>query len=161
MLVRRPFLPFVMAALIGLICVVQSGPVAAQSSTPPLTVAEIQNCMCQEQYLNQSRPQMEANRAMQRERQGQLDLIEAEIGVLRGSMDPNNVAQQEQLKAKIYQSNQLRDQIRQQFGPAYMQALRDFNAVAISYNENCANHRMIRVDVTAAASNLNCPAVLP
>lgn len=161
MLVRRPFLPFVMAALIGLLCVVQPGSVAAQSSTPPLTVAEIQDCMCKEQYLNQSRPQIEASQAMQREKQGQLDLLEAEIGMLRGSMDPNNVAQQEELRTKIFQSNLLRDQIRQQFGPAYLQTLRDFNAIARSYNENCANHRMIRVDVTAAASNLNCPAVMP
>lgn len=158
---RRPFLPFVVAAIVGLIGIVQSGSAAAQSSTPPLTVAEIQACMCQEQYLSQSRPQIEAGQAMQREKQGRLDLLEAEINVLRGSMDPNNVAQQEELKAKIYQSNQLRDQIRRDFGPAYLQMLRDFNATARSYNENCANHRMIRVDVTAAASNLVCPAVMP
>lgn len=161
MFARRPFLPFVMAAVIGLLCVVQSGSAAAQSSTPPLTVEEIQACMCQEQYLNQSRPQIEASQAMQREKQGQLDLLEAEIGVLRGSMDPYNVAQQEELRNKIFQSNQLRTQIRQQFGAAYLQTLRDFNAIARSYNENCANHRMIRVDVTAAASNLDCTAILP
>lgn len=158
MLAHRPFLPSAIAAVIGLCCVIQAGSAAAQSSTPPLTVEQIQACMCQEQYLNQSRPQVEAGQAMQREKQGQLDLLEAEIGMLRGSMDPNNVAQQEELRAKIYQSNLLRDQIRQQFGPAYLQMLRDFNTVARSYNENCANHRMIRVDVTAAASNLNCPA---
>ena len=161
MLARRPFLPFVVAAVIGLFWVVEAGSAAAQSSTPPLTVDEIRACMCQEQYLNQSRPQIEAGQAMQREQQGRLDLLEAEIGVLRGSMDPNNVAQQEELKAKIYQSNQLRDQIRRQFGPDYVQMLREFNLVARSYNENCANHRMIRTDVTAAASNLSCPAVVP
>lgn len=161
MLAHRPFLPFVMAAVVGLLCVVQSGSAAAQSSTPPLTVEQIQDCMCQEQYLAQSRPQIEAGQAMQREKQGQLDLLEAEIGVLRGSMDPNNVAQQEELRAKIYQSNVLRDQIRREFGAAYLQTLRDFNSVARSYNENCANHRMIRVDVTAAASNLVCPAGVP
>jgi hypothetical protein len=161
MLAHRPFLPFVVAAVVALFCVVQSGSAAAQSSTPPLTVDQIRACMCQEQFLTQSRPQVEAGQAMRREQQGRLDLLEAEIGVLRGSMDPNNVAQQEQLKAKIYQSNQLRDQIRRQFGPDYMQLLREFNRVASSYNENCANHRMIRTDINAAASNLSCPAVLP
>ena len=161
MFAHRLFSPFVMAAVIGLIGVVQSGSAAAQSSTPPLTVEQIQDCMCQEQYLTQSRPQIEAGQAMQREMQGRLDLLEAEINVLRESMDPNNVAQQEELRAKIYQSNVLRDQIRREFGPAYLQTLRDFNAVARSYNENCANHRMIRTDVNAAAANLNCPLVVP
>lgn len=161
MLARRPLLPIVMAAAVGLLCAVQTGSAAAQSSTPPLTVDEIRSCMCQEQFINQSRPGIEAGQAMQREQQGRLDLLEAEIDTMRISTDPNNVAQQEQLKAKIYQANQLRDQIRDQFGPEYIMSLREFNAAVRTYNDSCANHRMIQVDVTAAASNLACVAVVP
>ncbi len=158
MVARRPFLPHLVAAAIALIVAAQSGSAAAQSSTPPLSVAEIQFCMCQEQYISANRPEMEARQAMRLEQQGRLDLLEAEIDVMQGSIDPNDVAQQEQLKSKIYQANQLRDQIRRQFGTEYNASLREFNTAVRSYNENCANHRMIQVDVTEAASNLSCPA---
>ena len=159
MVARRPFLPYFMAAAFALIVAVQTGPAVAQSSTPPLSVEQIQTCMCQEQYIAASRPGVESRQMMRQEQQGQLDLLEAEIDVMRASMDPNNVTQQEQLKSKIYQANVLRDRIRREFGVEYNAMLREFNAVARSYNENCANHRMIQVDVTAAASTLSCPAV--
>ncbi len=156
---RRPFLPFLMAAAIVVFWVAQSGSASAQSSTPPLSVAEIQFCMCQDELIDATRPEIEARQAMRAEQQGRLDLLEAEIDVMHGTIDPNNVTQQEQLKSKIYQANQLRDQIRRQFGPEYNVSLREFNTAVRSYNENCANRRMIQVDVTAAASGLSCPAV--
>jgi hypothetical protein len=157
---RRPLLPYVVAAAIALVCATPSGSAPAQSSTPPLSVAEIQFCMCMDQYIDAARPEIEAHQAMRVEQQGRLDLLEAEIDVMQGSIDPNNVSQQEQLKSKIYQANQLRDQIRRQFGPEYNMSLREFNTAVRSYNENCANRRMVKVDVTAAASTLSCPAVV-
>lgn len=138
---------------------VSGGDALAQSSTPPLTVPEIQACTCQERLIEAMRPELEARQAMRMDRQNALSALEAEIAQLRASIDPNNQAQQDTLKSKIYQSNQLRDQIRRDYGPTYNAMVRDFNATIQSYNDSCANRRMIAVDVATANETLSCPAL--
>jgi hypothetical protein len=156
---RRSPMRYAIAATMALMCGAVAGPAAAQSSTPPLTVDEIRYCMCQEQMITTLRPELEARQAMRAERQQALDLLEDEIDVMQASMDPNDQSQQEQLKAKIYQANKLRDQIRREFGPVYVSTVRDFNAAVQGYNDGCANRRMITVDVAAATDGLSCPPI--
>jgi hypothetical protein len=49
--------------------------------------------------------------------------------------------------------------MRKDFGPSYLSTMRQYNASVRSYNANCANHRMLAVDIAAANEGLNCPAV--
>ena len=145
----------------GFACLVlaASGPAAAQSYTPPLSVDQIRYCTCLQEHIQSMRPEMEARQAMAQERQRQLALLEAEIGAMQASMDPNDQAAQEQLKRKIYEANQIRDMLRRDLGPAEMASARTFNQSVRSYNEICANRRMVNVDVKEAMSNLDCSAI--
>jgi hypothetical protein len=156
MVERRTLKRCLLAAMAALFCTAMAGTATAQSSTPPLTVEEIRVCTCQKQYIDALRPEMEARQAIREDRERALRLLEAEITQMQAAMDPNDLAMQEQLKSRIYQANHLRDQIRRDF---YFETTRDFNAAVRSYNENCANRRMIAVDIAAANEGLSCPPV--
>jgi Skp family chaperone for outer membrane proteins len=148
-----------MAAGIACLVLATPGAASAQSSTPPLSVEEIQYCTCLQERIESMRPEMEARQAMVQERQRTLSAIEAEISNLQNTMDPDDQLMQEQLKSKIYKANQIRDLIRQDLGPAEMSTAHNFNQSVRSYNETCANRRMINVDIVAAQSTLDCSAM--
>lgn len=147
-----------LALAAALAAIAFAAPVAAQaqSSTPPLSVDEIRFCMCQQQQIDATRPELDALRAMVNERQMSLAQREGDIEAFRVTVSPDDLAAQEQIKRMIYESNQIRDMLRRDLTPSYYALSRVFNETVAVYNEHCANRRMVAIDVNAAKSNLTC-----
>ena len=129
----------------------------AQSASVPLTVPEIQQCLCMQPKLQPLQDDwLEKQRAFD-EQQAQLATIDREVINQRQKLDPNDLVGQQVLKDLLSQQQALRDAISTQYLPAVNQARDAYNAAVQSYNGLCTRPRYSG-DETAARANLSCPA---
>jgi hypothetical protein len=159
MMKRLPANHFLGAAAILLATVFLSAAEArAQSSTVPLSVPEIQQCLCMQPKLQ---PLQDAWLAKQRaydEQQAQLATVDKEVISQRQKLDPNDVVGQQVLKDLLAQQQGLRDAISVRTLPEVNQARDAYNTAVTEYNGLCTRPRYSGDEAAARATPLACPA---
>jgi hypothetical protein len=134
------------------------GPEAeAQSATVPLSVPEIQQCLCMQPKLQPLQDAWLEKQKDYDEQLAQLATIDKEVVAQRAKLDPNDVVGQQVLKDLLLQQQVLRDTIGTQYLPALNQAREAYNAAVMQYNGLCTRPRYSG-DETAARATLSCPA---
>jgi hypothetical protein len=129
----------------------------AQSASTPLTVPEIQQCLCQQPQLQ---PLQDAWLQKQHdfdEHQAQLATIDQEVASQRQKLNPNDIVGQQVLKDLLSQQQELRDAIGTQYLPAVNQARDAYNTAVTQYNGKCTRPRY-GVDEEKARATLACAA---
>jgi hypothetical protein len=130
----------------------------AQSATIPLTVPEIQQCLCMQPKLQ---PLQDAWLEKQRvfdEQQAQLAIVDKEVVAQRAKLDPNDVVGQQVLKDLLAQQQGLRDTIGTRSLPEVNQARDAYNAAVTQYNGLCTRPRYSGDEAAARAAPLACLA---
>jgi len=133
-------------------------PAFAQSATIPLTVPEIQQCLCLQPRLQ---PLQDAWSEKQRafdEQQAQLATVDKEVISQRQKLDPNDIVGQQVLKDLLAQQQGLRDAIGTRYLPELNQARDAYNAAVTQYNGLCTRPRYSGDEAQARATPLACPA---
>jgi hypothetical protein len=130
----------------------------AQSATVPLTVPEIQQCLCMQPGLQPLQDAwMEKQRAFD-EQQAQLATVDKEVIAQRQKLDPNDLVGQQVLKDLLSQQQGLRDGISARYLPELNQAREAYNAAVAQYNGLCTRPRYSYDEAQARAKPLACPA---
>jgi hypothetical protein len=132
--------------------------VLAQSATTPLTVPEIQQCLCMQPRLQPLQDAwLEKQRAFD-EQQAQLATVDKEVIAQRQKLDPNDVVGQQVLKDLLAQQQGLRDTISVRSRPEVDQARDAYNAAVAQYNGICTRPRYSYDEAQARATPLTCVA---
>jgi hypothetical protein len=130
----------------------------AQSATVPLSVPEIQQCLCLQPRLQPLQDAwLEKQRAYD-EQQAQLATVDKEVIAQRQKLDPNDVVGQQVLKDLLAQQQGLRDAISARYLPDVNQAREAYNAAVSQYNGLCTRPRYSGDEAAARATPLACPA---
>jgi hypothetical protein len=130
----------------------------AQSSTVPLSVPEIQQCLCMQPTLQPLQDAwLEKQRAYD-EQQAQLATVDKEVIAQRQKLDPNDVVGQQVLKDLLAQQQGLRDAISARYLPEVNRAREAYNAAVAQYNGLCTRPRYSGDEAAARATPLACPA---
>ena len=131
---------------------------AAAQSTAPLSVPEIQQCLCLQPRLQ---PLQDAWAEKQRafdEQQAQLATVDKEVIAQRQKLDPNDVVGQQVLKDLLAQQQGLRDTISARSLPELNQTRDAYNAAVMQYNGLCTRPRYSGDEQAARAQALVCVA---
>jgi hypothetical protein len=129
-------------------------PAAAQQA---LTVDEIRACACEEQTMAELRQRNDAAKAVYDDRVQHEQRLTQQIDQLRFSMDPNDLAAQDQLRELIDLRARVAQDRRDSALPGWQEATRRLNTVVADYNAKCANHPVFKTDDEVARKNLVCP----
>ena len=129
----------------------------AQSATIPLTVPEIQQCLCMQPRLQPLQDEWLAKQKDFDEQQAQLATIDKEVVAQRQKLDPNDVVGQQVLKDLLLQQQVQRDTIGSQYLPALNKAREVYNNAVAQYNGVCTRPRYSG-DEEKARATLSCPA---
>ena len=143
-----------MSALIFFAVIISA---SAQQAGTAMSVPEIATCLCLEPRLEEARTDIEAKRALLKERADQLAALETEIAKKQASLDPADTVGQTVLKNFINQASYLRRLIQKDLQPALNQSVAEYNALLGTYNRDCAKRPRYAVDVEMARKNLVCP----
>lgn len=130
----------------------------AQSATIPLTVPEIQQCLCMQPKLQPLQDVWSEKQRAYDEQQAQLATVDKEVLAQRQKLDPNDVVGQQVLKDLLAQQQGLRDAISTRYLPELSQARDAYNAAVTQYNGLCTRPRYSGDEATARATPLACPA---
>jgi hypothetical protein len=155
MLAKR--LPTAIAILLAT-AFLSGGRAEAQSATIPLTVPEIQQCLCMQPRLQ---PLQDAWAQQQRafdEQQAQLATVDKEVAAQRQKLNPNDLVGQQVLKDLLAQQQGLRDAIGARYLPEVNQARDAYNNAVAEYNGLCTRPRYSGDEAAARATPLACPA---
>src|SRR5581483_9863910 len=98
------------------------GGASAQSASTPMSVPEIQQCLCLQPRLQ---PLQDAWLARQKdfdEHQRQLSVIDQEVAAQRQKLNPDDVVGQQVLKDLLAQQQEMRESINTQYLPAVTHA---------------------------------------
>lgn len=134
-----------------------AGAAEAQSASTPLTVPEIQKCLCMQPQLQPLQDDWLQKQREFDEQQAQLATIDKEVVSQRQKLDPNDLVGQQVLKDLLSQQQGLRDAISARYLPAVNQARDAYNAAVTEYNGLCTRPRYAG-DETKARQTLSCPA---
>jgi hypothetical protein len=157
MMMRLPATAILLATVF-LSPVFSSSEAEAQSSTVPLSVPEIQQCLCLQPKLQPLQDAwLEKQRAYD-EQQAQLSTVDKEVIAQRQKLDPNDVVGQQVLKDLLNQQQGLRDAISAQYLPDVNQARDAYNNAVTQYNGLCTRPRYSGDEAAARATPLACPA---
>jgi hypothetical protein len=129
----------------------------AQSATIPLSVPEIQQCLCMQPKLQ---PLQDAWLEKQKdfdEQQAQLATIDKEVASQRQKLNPEDLVGQQVLKDLLLQQQMARDSISTQYLPALNKAREAYNAAVTQYNGLCTRPRYSG-DEEKARATLSCMA---
>ncbi|WP_395021140.1 hypothetical protein [Dongia sp.] len=130
----------------------------AQSASTPLSVPEIQQCLCLQPKLQPLQDAwLEKQRAYD-EQQAQLATVDKEVLAQRQKLDPNDLVGQQVLKDLLAQQQGLRDAISARYLPEVNQARGAYNAAVSQYNGLCTRPRYSGDEAAARATPLACPA---
>jgi hypothetical protein len=130
----------------------------AQSATIPLTVPEIQQCLCLQPNLQPLQDAwLEKQRAFD-EQQAQLGSVDKEVIAQRQKLDPNDIVGQQVLKDLLAQQQGLRDGISTRYLPEVNRARDTYNAAVTQYNGLCTRPRYSADEAAARATPLACVA---
>ncbi len=146
------------AAILLATAFLAGGEAQAQNSTVPLSVPEIQQCLCMQPTLQ---PLQDAWREKQQaydEQQAQLATVDREVIAQRQKLDPNDIVGQQVLKDLLAQQQGLRDAISTRYLPELNQALGSYNAAVTQYNGLCTRPRYSGDEAAARATPLTCVA---
>jgi len=146
------------AAAILLATAFLSGEARAQSATIPLTVPEIQQCLCLQPRLQPLQDAWAEKQRVYDEQQAQLSTVDKEVVAQRQKLDPNDVVGQQVLKDLLAQQQGLRDAISARYLPEVNQARDAYNAAVMQYNGLCTRPRYSGDETAARATPLACPA---
>jgi hypothetical protein len=130
----------------------------AQSATVPLSVPEIQQCLCLQPKLQPLQDDWLAKQRAYDEQQAQLATVDKEVIAQRQKLDPNDVVGQQVLKDLLAQQQGLRDAISARYLPDVNQAREAYNAAVSQYNGLCTRPRYSGDEAAARATPLACPA---
>jgi len=130
----------------------------AQSATVPLTVPEIQQCLCMQPRLQPLQDEWLAKQRAYDEQQAQLATVDREVLAQRQKLDPNDVVGQQVLKDLLNQQQGLRDAISVRYLPEVNQARDAYNAAVTQYNGLCTRPRYSGDEAAARATPLACVA---
>ena len=145
------------ACLLGAMAL--SGPVARAQQ--PMTVDEIRVCTCAEQAMAVLRQRNDDAHAAY-EAMVQRDLqISQQIEQQRATMNPGDLAAQDQLREMIDMRTRVEQDMHQNSLPAWQNATRRLNDVVSRYNSACVGRPIYKIDDAEARKNLVCPAVAP
>ena len=128
----------------------------AQSATTPLSVPEIQECLCMQPQLQPLQDAWLQKQHDYDEQQAQLTTVDKEVVSQRQKLDPNDLVGQQVLKDLLAQQQALRDAIGNQYLPEVNQARDAYNAAVEKYNGLCTRPRY-GVDEAKARQTLSCP----
>ena len=131
--------------------------VEAQSASTPMSVPEIQECLCLQPRLQPLQDSWLARQKDFDEHQRQLSVIDQEVAAQRQKLNPDDVVGQQVLKDLLAQQQEMRESINTQYLPAVTKARNDYNDAVQHYNGLCTRPRY-GVDETMARQNLSCPA---
>jgi hypothetical protein len=130
----------------------------AQSATVPLSVPEIQQCLCLQPKLQPLQDDWLAKQRAYDEQQAQLATVDKEVIAQRQKLDPNDVVGQQVLKDLLAQQQGLRDAISARYLPDVNQAREVYNAAVSQYNGLCTRPRYSGDEAAARATPLSCVA---
>ena len=130
----------------------------AQSATVPLTVPEIQQCLCMQPRLQPLQDAWSEKQRAYDEQQAQLATVSNEVISQRQKLDPNDLVGQQVLKDLLNQQQGLRDSISSRALPELNQAREMYNAAVTQYNGLCTRPRYSGDEAAARATPLTCVA---
>jgi hypothetical protein len=113
----------------------------AQSATGPLSVPEIQQCLCMQPRLQPLQDAWAQQQHAFDEQQAQLATVDKEVVAQRQRLNPEDLVGQQVLKDLLSQQQGLRDAISTQYLPALNQARDAYNAAVTQYNGLCTRPR--------------------
>jgi hypothetical protein len=134
-----------------------SAEVQAQSATIPLTVPEIQQCLCMQPSLQPLQDSWAQQQRAFDEQQAQLATVDKEVAAQRQKLNPNDLVGQQVLKDLLAQQQGLRDAISTQYLPALNKSRDAYNAAVEQYNGLCTRPRY-SYDEEKARQGLACVA---
>ncbi|HVO05058.1 MAG TPA: hypothetical protein VMT54_22875 [Candidatus Cybelea sp.] len=138
----------------------QTAPLPAPTVPPssaPLSVEEIQGCLCLQPQLQPLQDTWLARQHDYDEHQQQLANLDQQVKAQRQQLNPEDAVGQQVLKDLMTQEDELRAALQSQYLPAVNQARDAYNAAVERYNGACTRPRY-SVDETKARQNLVCPA---
>jgi hypothetical protein len=146
------------AAILLATLFLSSAEARAQSATIPLTVPEIQQCLCMQPRLQPLQDAWSEKQRAYDEQQAQLATVDKEVVAQRQKLDPNDLVGQQVLKDLLAQQQGLRDAIGTRYLPEVNQARDAYNAAVMEYNGLCTRPRYSGDEAAARAQPLACPA---
>jgi len=154
MMTRLPTATAILLATVFL----SSAEARAQSATVPLSVPEIQQCLCMQPKLQPLQDDWLMKQRAYDEQQAQLATVDKEVIAQRQKLDPNDVVGQQVLKDLLAQQQGLRDAISARYLPDVNQAREAYNAAVSQYNGLCTRPRYSGDEAAARATPLSCVA---
>jgi len=145
-------------AAILLATVFLSAPAAqAQSASVPLSVPEIQQCLCMQPRLQPLQDAWMQKQQAFDEQNAQLATVSQEVTTQRQKLNPEDLVGQQVLKDLLAQQQGLRDAISTRALPEVNQARDAYNAAVTQYNGLCTRPRY-GGDEERARQGLACTA---
>lgn len=132
-----------------------TGPLLAQNA---MSVPEIRACLCEEQAMETLRQRNAGAKAVYDERAAREQRLSDQIDSLRYSMNPNDLAAQDQLRELIDLRARVAQDRRDYALPAWQAATKRLSDMVADYNSKCAGRPIYKTDDEQARQNLICPA---
>jgi hypothetical protein len=129
----------------------------AQAATIPLSVPEIQQCLCMQPRLQPLQDGWAQQQRAFDEQQAQLATVDQQVAAQRQKLNPNDLVGQQVLKDLLAQQQGLRDAISTQYLPGLNRARDAYNAAVEQYNGLCTRPRY-SYDEEQARQGLVCVA---
>jgi len=123
-----------------------------------MSVPEIRACLCEEQAMETLRQRNAGAKAVYDERAAREQRLSDQIDSLRYSMNPNDLAAQDQLRELIDLRARVAQDRRDYALPAWQAATKRLSDMVADYNSKCAGRPIYKTDDEQARQNLICPA---
>lgn len=128
----------------------------AQALGEAMSVAEIQNCLCQKQQIDDYRRNLAVAQTVLQERQAELTGLQSQVEQQRANLSRSDSVGQQLLKDMMAQEREVRELIQMDLVPAYNAQVADMKVLVDAYNQQCTTKVQYPEDVKKAEAALNC-----
>ena len=132
---------------------------AAQDSTSNeyLSPEQTRVCICMEDELQSMQGEMDEAKQAREQVAEEFARLDALVEQARATIDVNDQAETDSFRRMFYRREELRQELNRVSQP-YDRAAGRYNRIAQTYNAQCANRTMFKVNVDAARANPQCEA---
>jgi len=144
--------------LVGL-GVAASGPALAQDAGSKIFLSpeETRECICLEDQVGGMRADLDAAKQAREGVAAEYARLDALVEQARDTIDVNDEAEVDSFRRMFNRREELRQQLSVASQP-YDRLIGRYNKIAMTYNSQCANKKMFKVNVDAARANPQCEA---
>lgn len=145
--------------LLGLALAISSRALAQDASSNLfLSPEDTRECICLEDQVNGMREELDASKQASEGVAAEFARLDTLVEQARDSIDVNDEAEVDSFRRLFNRREELRQQLSVASRP-YDQLIGRYNRIAMTYNSQCANRKMFKVNVDAARADPQCEAM--